>query len=141
MYTPNEIRQMLKDYPWMLTAIEADLLSGDSTSIAQYGIDSTMPKTKGTTSDKVYNQILKREHTHNYIKKLAIKVKFIDEHENMITNDKDIYILQLLKRGYSHTQIGLLVRLHKSQVGKRVDKIVELFSNASKKSNTTKATK
>lgn len=132
MYTPQEIRQMLKDYPWMLTAIESDLLSNDSMSTAQYGIQAAMPKGQGQTGDKVYNLVLKRQGTHSYIYKLATKVKFIDEHEHVIKNDKDMYILELLKRGYSHTQIGLLVQLHKSQVGKRIDGIVEKLSNASK---------
>ncbi|WP_432371425.1 hypothetical protein [Staphylococcus chromogenes] len=61
MYTPNDIREMLKDYEWMINELESATLNMDSTSVAQYGVEASQPKPQGFTSDKVCNLILKRE--------------------------------------------------------------------------------
>lgn len=134
MYTPQEVRQILKDYPWMLTTIESELMAQEEKSIgvAQYGIEAIMTKGNGKKLDQVCERVL-NSHSDSFIKKLARKVKFIDDNENVIENDKDFYILQLLKRGRTHKEIGMLVRLHQSQVSKRIDGIVEKLSNISKK--------
>lgn len=142
MYTQEDIKEMLNDYSWMLNAVESKILASDSTGTAQYGIEASMPKAQGQTSDKVSSIVLKTITQDRFTIKCAEKVQFIDNNEHHITKAKDVYILKLLKRGYSYTKIGLLVGLHKSQVGNRVDVICGILSEISKQStNSTNSTK
>lgn len=135
MYTPNDIREMFKDYKWMSNELEgAMLIKMDSNSIAQYGIEATMPKPQGITSDKICNMIINKEKEDKKLVKWAKKVKFIDECENLLTRDLDVFIYRKLKQGYSHNTIGAISGEHKSTISNRVTKIVEMMSNASKSS-------
>lgn len=135
MYTPNDIREMFKDYQWMSNELEgAMLIKMDSNSIAQYGIEATMPKPQGLTSDKICNMIINKEKEDKKLVKWAKKVKFIDECEGLFSRDLDVFVYRKLKQGYSHTTIGAISREHKSTISNRVTKIVEIMSNASKSS-------
>lgn len=125
MYTHNEIKQMLKDYSWMINGVEAELKDIDSNSISMYGVEATMPKKKGGHSDKVWEIVLKNEMGNPYIKKLAKKIELMDSFDNYIIDDREQCILRLTKRGYTQYEIGKVVNLHQSQVNKRLDKIIE----------------
>ncbi|WP_239734138.1 hypothetical protein [Mammaliicoccus sp. H-M33] len=92
---------MLHDYSWMLNAVESKILSSDSTGTARYGIESSMPKGKGVTSGKVSEIALRAIVSDSFTMKCAEKVQFIDNNEHYIKKAKDLYILKLLKRGYS----------------------------------------
>lgn len=134
-YSQKDIKEMLHDYSWMLNAVESKILSSDSTGTAQYGIEASMPKGHGVTSDKVSEIALRAIISDGFTMKCAEKIQFIDSNEHHITKAKDVYILKLLKRGYSYTKIGLLVQLHKSQVSNRVDVISSILSEVSKQSS------
>ena len=138
MYTPSEIREMLKEYKNMLTFIESSLICEDSTSIAQYGIESSLPKPQGLTSDKICNIVMKRLNNRRLEFKFATRIQFIDQHEHLITGIANQYILELLKRGYTQTQIALITGTHKSTINDKVTTIVEILSNASKSDKSDK---
>lgn len=131
MYTPNQVREILKEYKNMTTFLESSLLLDDSTSIAQYGIEATLPRAQGSNGDKVANIVLKRTNGSRLEYQFANKVKFIDEHEHLITGILNQYIVELLKRGYTQTQIALITNNHKSTISDKVTHIVEVLSNAS----------
>ncbi|WP_414052899.1 hypothetical protein [Macrococcus animalis] len=131
MYTPNQVREILKEYKNMTTFLESSLLLDDSTSIAQYGIEATLPRAQGSNGDKVASIVLKRTSGSKLEYQFANKVKFIDEHEYLITGILNQYIMELLKRGYTQTQIALITNNHKSTISDKVTHIVEVLSNAS----------
>ncbi|HDD7339289.1 TPA: hypothetical protein PBK55_001697 [Staphylococcus aureus] len=142
MYTPNDIREMFKDYKWMTNELEgAMLIKMDSTSIAQYGVEASQPKPQGLTSDKICNIILQKEKQDKKLVKWANKVKFIDECEELFIKDLDIFIYRKLKQNYSHTMIGVISGKDKTTISNRVTKIVEIMSNASKSSNSSNSSK
>lgn len=120
MYTPTEIEQIIKDYHWMTNIIETNVFNYDTSLTAQYGVESSMPKAQGQTSDKVFMRVLKNDKQGEKYKKLVEKVQFVDEHEHVITNDKDYYILQLLKRGKNLNQIATFMECSKSNVHYRI---------------------
>lgn len=140
MYTPNEIREILKEYKNMLTFIESSLLCGDSTGISQYGIDAAMPKANGT-GDKVAKLVLMSMNSSRLEYQFATKIEFIDQHEYLITGILNRYILELLKRGFTQTQIALITNNHKSTISDKVTHIVEILSNASKPDKSDKSDK
>lgn len=130
MYTPSEVKQLITDYHWMVRLIEHQVYEYDSTSISQYGIESSMPKGQGGTSDKVLVRVIKNDKDRSKTQELIDKVAFIDEHEHMITNDKNYHILQLLKQGESITGVEVLMRISRKNIYTRINEIVNVYMEA-----------
>ena len=61
MYSKNDIRQIIQDYHWLVRLIDSKVYECDSTGVAQYGIESAMPRAKGTTGDKVLVGVLRNQ--------------------------------------------------------------------------------
>lgn len=124
MYTPTEIEQIIKDYHWMTNIIETNVFNYESTGVAQYGIESSMPRSSGN-GDKVFVRVLKNDKQGQKYKKLVEKVQFVDEHEDVIENEKDFYILQLLKRGKNFKQIAVFMECSHVNIYHRLQKIAK----------------
>lgn len=127
MYTPTEVKQLITDYHWMRRLIDHQVYEYDSTSIGQYGIESAMPKAQGGTGDKVLVRVIKNDKDRRKTQELIEKVAFIDDHEHLITNDKNYHILQLLKQGESITGIEVLMRISRKNVYTRINEIVGVY--------------
>ncbi|PTG89883.1 hypothetical protein BU645_08400 [Staphylococcus chromogenes] len=127
MYTPSEVKQLIMDYHWMRRLIDHQVYEYDSTSIGQYGIESAMPKGKGETGDKVLVRVIRNDKDRRKTQDLIDKVSFIDDHEHLITNDKNYHILQLLKQGESITAIEVLMKASRKNVYNRINQIVEEY--------------
>lgn len=127
MYTPSEVKQLITDYHWMRRLIDHQVYEYDSTSTAQYGIESAMPKGQGGTGDKVLVRVIKNDKDRRKTQELIEKVEFIDDYEHVITNDKNYHILQLLKQGESITGIEVLMRISRKNVYTRIGEIVNAY--------------
>lgn len=127
MYTPTEVKQLITDYHWMRRLIDHQVYEYDSTSTGQYGIESAMPKAQGGTGDKVLVRVIKNDKDRRKTQELIEKVAFIDDHEHLITNDKNYHILQLLKQGESITGIEVLMRISRKNVYTRIGEIVNAY--------------
>lgn len=127
MYTPTEIEQMIKDYHWMTNIIETNVFNYDSTGVAQYGIESSMPRSSGN-GDKVFVRVLKNDVQGQKYQKLIQKVQFVDEKEQVVENEKDYYILQLLKRGKNFKQIAVFMECSHVNIYHRLQKIAKLMA-------------
>lgn len=130
MYTPSEVKQLIMDYHWMRRLIDHQVYEYDSTSIGQYGIESAMPKAQGGTGDKVLVRVIRNDKDRRKTQDLIDKVSFIDDHEHLITNDKNYHILQLLKQGESITAIEVLMKASRKNVYNRINQIVEEYMKA-----------
>lgn len=127
MYTPTEVKQLITDYHWMRRLIDHQVYEYDSTSIGQYGIESSMPKGQGTTGDKVLVRVIRNDKARRKTQELIDKVDFIDKHEHLISNDKNYHILQLLKQGESKNRIMVLMQISKDNLYNRIDAITEVY--------------
>ena len=105
LYTRDEVKGMINDYKWMRNIIESQVYDADSTSIAQYGIESVMPKAKGGIGDKVLVKVLNRNREYRRNVKILNKIEFIDKYEEYITDDRKYHILQMLKINMQHKTI------------------------------------
>ncbi|KTT86003.1 phage protein [Mammaliicoccus sciuri] len=130
MYTPSEVRQIITDYNWMKNIIDSKVYENDSTSIGQYGIESSMPKAQGTTGDKVLVRVLRNDKEYRKHQELIDKMAVIDDNEELITNNKDYHILQLLKQGEKHKRIMSLMKVGRDNFYDRLRDIVMILSNA-----------
>ncbi|HAR5756190.1 TPA: hypothetical protein I1490_000244 [Staphylococcus pseudintermedius] len=131
MYTREEIKRMINDYKWMQNVIESQVYDADSTSVAQYGIESVMPKAKGGTGDKVLVKILNRNRAYRRNIRLLQKMEFIDTYESYITDDKNYHILQMLKLGVKHKTIKDLMEINSdSKFYACINEIVSVYMDA-----------
>ncbi|MTV21433.1 hypothetical protein [Staphylococcus delphini] len=127
MYTPSEVKQLIMDYHWMRRLIDHQVYEYDSTSIAQYGIESAMPKAQGTTGNKVLVRVIQNDKDRRKTQDLIDKVAFIDEYEHLITNDKNYHILQLLKQGESITAIEVFMKSSRKNIYSRINQIIDVY--------------
>lgn len=130
MYTPSEVRQIITDYNWMKNIIDSKVYENDSTSIGQYGIESSIPKAQGTTGDKVLVRVLRNDKEYRKHQELIDKMAVIDANEELITNNKDYHILQLLKQGEKHKRIMSIMKVGRDNFYDRLRDIVMILSNA-----------
>lgn len=140
MYLINDIRQIINDYHWKKRLIQSQVYEMDSTSTAQYGIDSAMPKGQGQTGDKISTMIIRNENQRRKIESLIKEVSFIDEHEHCINSDKNFHILQLLKQGESKQRIKVLLNIGSRNLYERIDQIVIILFKAQPGTKETKET-
>ncbi|MDT0702011.1 hypothetical protein RM652_02695 [Mammaliicoccus sciuri] len=142
MYTPSEVRQIISDYKWMKNIIDSQVYECDSTSIGQYGIESSMPKAQGTTGDKVLVRVLRNDRDYRKTQSLVDKINFIDKNEEHIKNEKNYHILQLLKQGEKHNRIMVIMNVRSkenfySRIDDIVDSIISAQTNGTNETNQT----
>lgn len=142
MYTPSEVRQIISDYKWMKNIIDSQVYECDSTSIGQYGIESSMPKAQGTTGDKVLVRVLRNDRDYRKTQSLVDKINFIDKNEEHIKNEKNYHILQLLKQGEKHNRIMVIMNVRSkenfySRIDDIVDSIIAAQTNETNETNQT----
>jgi hypothetical protein len=131
MYTRKEVREMIDNYKWMNNVVASQVYDVDSTSVAQYGIESVMPKAKGQSGDKVLLKVMNRNKAWRRNIKLIEKIEFIDKYEEYITNEMNYHILQMIKLGTQHkTVMDLMEIKSKSTFYGCLNEIVNVYMDA-----------
>ena len=131
MYTREDIREMIDNYKWMNNIVTSQVYDADSTSVAQYGVESAMPKAKGQTGDKVLLKVMNRDKAWRRNIKLIEKIEFIDKYEEHITNEMNYHILQMIKLGTQHkTVMDLMEIKSKSTFYGCLNEIVNVYMDA-----------
>ncbi|EIJ79128.1 YqaQ [Bacillus methanolicus PB1] len=124
----EEIEQILKDYHWMINSIrimrESMEEAGEGIT-SKYGIEASMPKGKGTTSDPIYREYLRREKRWKKIEQYEKKVKIIQERIHVIQDEREFEVLHWLLEGKSYRWIGMHMGLSHSHIRRLKDSIVE----------------
>lgn len=130
--TKKEIEQILKDYHWMINSIKIMRKSlqeaGEERLTAQYGDESALPKPKGTTSDPVYRELLRREKRWRKIEQYERKVKMIQDRIHVIQDEREFEVLHWLLDGKSYSWIARHMGLSERHIRRLKDSIVEQMS-------------
>jgi hypothetical protein len=133
LYTREEVKEMIYNYKWMNNIITSQIYDVDSTSVAQYGIESVMPKAKGQAGDKVFLKVMNRNKAWRRNLKLIEKIEFIDKYEEYITNEMNFHILQMIKLGTKlKTVMDLMEIKSKSTFYGCLNEIVNVYMDAQK---------
>ncbi|MEJ7452787.1 hypothetical protein [Staphylococcus xylosus] len=130
MYTKEEIRYMIDNFRSICNTLEMILPEVDSNSIAQYGIESTLPKPQGVNSSKVESVVIAREKAHKHIQNKMDKIAFINECQNKL-NEDDFIFLEIMK-GYKRHQILPKAEMNKNRYDERKRDIVNKIYNLQK---------
>lgn len=138
----KQIEQALRDYNWMINEIkrQRELLSHiiGGNVVAQGGIESTMPKAQGETSDPVAQEVIRRDKNNDWLNKLESKALFIQKRMSVIQDEREKVILECLLDGLSMSAIGRHVGLSERHIRRIKDTIVSKMYHMPKMPNTSK---
>jgi len=132
MTTKKDIENILKNYSWMINSIKIMRKSlqegGEERITAEYGVESSLPKPKGTTSDPVYRELLRREKRWRKIEQYERKVKMIQDRIHVIQDEREFEVLHWLLDGKSYSWIARHMGLSERHIRRLKDSIVEQMS-------------
>jgi hypothetical protein len=144
----KQIESILKDYHWMMNSIKIlrdSMKDAGEELTAQYGDEAGMPKAKGSTSDPVYRECVRREKRYSVIHKYETKISIIQDRMHLITDDREIEVLYWLLEGKSYRRIAMHMGLSHTHIGRIKDSIVKKMSeyvpNVTNGTNDTKLIK
>ncbi|GEP80646.1 hypothetical protein [Staphylococcus carnosus] len=135
MYTAEQIEEMIYEYHWRKNVLLEEGYELDSNSTAQYGVESTMPKAQGGTSDKVLDIVTRNDVIYRILYKHLEVVSFIDKYEHHIDNDKNLNILYEIKKGKRPTEIKKIMNIGRTNFESRMTDIVNVYLNEQDKHN------
>jgi hypothetical protein len=98
----QKVEEDLKDYHWMVREIKRlyeALNDAGEKLVAQYGIESAMPKAKGGNSNPVEREASRRSREWQRLEKLQKKVMSIDAAVIKIEDDKERTVLECMLDG------------------------------------------
>lgn len=137
----KEIENILKDYHWMINSIKImrqSLESAGEGLTAKYGIESAMPKGKGTTSDPVYSEIVRRSKHFKKIEGYESKVMAIQERIHVINDEREIEVLHWILEGKGYCWIARHMGLSERHIRRIKDSIVDQMSEMPRMPNLPK---
>lgn len=115
----QEIEQALRDYHWMINEIkrQRELLNHIGINVvAQSGIEASLPKGRGTTSDPVAMEVIRRDKKSKWVEKLEEKVLFIQKRMHIITDEREKAVLECMLDGMSMVAIGKHMGLSRTHI-------------------------
>ncbi len=113
--TKENLLQWIKNYHWMVATIEearkpvakVDNNSYIGAKTAMYGIEATLQKASGGTSDSVYVEVQRRVYSLNYrIKEYEQKIAEVQKRIPFVEGDREVEVLHRLLDGDSMRAIG-----------------------------------
>lgn len=127
-YTAEDIEQILKDYRWMLNTVKTmrdELKETDGAAIAQYGIDSVMPKGKGDTGDVVFSEVMRRNKQWERIESYEARIRYIQSNVKRITAWREAEVLHWLLEGKSNAWIANHMMLSHTHIKRIIRSIAQ----------------
>ncbi|WP_244882332.1 helix-turn-helix transcriptional regulator [Oceanobacillus oncorhynchi] len=131
MMNSKQIEETLRDYSWMLNEIKRQRQLMDyegGNMVAQSGIESTMPKSKGGTSDPIALEVIRRDKNSKWLDKLETKVLFIQKRIHLITDEREKAVLECMLDGLSMSSIGHHMGLSRRHIYTIKNSIVDKIS-------------
>lgn len=125
MYSQDEIRNMIDDYKSMCNLLEELLPELDSNSIAQYGIESSLPKPQGVNNSKVESSVVVRDKITKRQRRLVDKIEFVNTKQEQLVDDNDYFFLELWKIGKKRKDVLAILKITKNEYTNMRRNIVE----------------
>ncbi|MFI2132892.1 hypothetical protein ACH434_23035 [Lysinibacillus fusiformis] len=132
--TKENLLQWIENYRWMVETIEearqpvakADNNSYIGAKTAMYGLEATLPKASGGTSDPVYTEVQRRVYSLNYrIKEYEQKIAEVQNRIPLVHGDREIEVLHRLLDGDSMRTIGKHMGLSSTTIFRIRNSILE----------------
>ncbi|MCY9549038.1 helix-turn-helix transcriptional regulator [Lysinibacillus xylanilyticus] len=123
--TKVNLLQWIENYRWMIESIEearqpvakVDNNSYIGAKTAMYGIEATLPKASGWTSDPVFIEVQRRVYSNNKrIMEYEFKVTEVQKRVPLVHGDREIEVLHRLLNGNSMRSIGKHMKLSSTTI-------------------------
>ncbi|WP_346234517.1 hypothetical protein MKY04_12690 [Lysinibacillus telephonicus] len=119
--------QWIKDYRWMINTIEElqSELPIKGAKTAQYGIEATLPKASGGTSDVVFSEMARRSNHLRKINDYIYKIQEVQKRIEKVTEPRETEVLFWLLEGKSLRWIGQHMALSHVTIKNIKDSVVD----------------
>lgn len=125
MYERTEIKNIIESYKVFCNTLAELLPNIDSNSIAQYGIEASLPKAQDNNISKVERNVIKRDKVLTTNKRLVDKINFVNEYHEKIRDDQNYCMLSLMKLGNDSKSIMYIMDIKKDEYFKRKKLLIE----------------
>lgn len=126
-YNISKVKDIIKNYHHNQQVLKDRNTHYSSVGVAQGGIESTLPKAQGQTSDVVANEVIRQIEANRYYAKVQTDMKYIDDRLYRITNERDAQIVNLFMLGYDVHDIANHYRCSRRNVDKRLDGVAKVI--------------
>lgn len=92
VYSKEAIINMIDNYQMTCKYLVTVIPDCDSNSIAQYGIQATLPKPQGQNSSKVENTVIRRERMSKRHAQMLAEVEFINQSQQKLGHVDFIFL-------------------------------------------------
>ncbi|MGJ7586688.1 hypothetical protein [Staphylococcus shinii] len=125
MYDRSEIKIIIESYKVFCNTLAELLTDIDSNSIVQYGIEASLPKSKGDNISKVEQNVFKRDKVLTANKRIVDKINFVNMFHEKIRDDQNYCMLSLMKLGNDSKSIMHTMDIKKDEYFKRKKLLIE----------------
>ncbi|MBU6112532.1 MULTISPECIES: hypothetical protein [Mammaliicoccus] len=132
-YSTKQVLKLIEEYQTNVRAIAnlkkeylGTVIGGN---IAQYGIESTMPKAVGETSDPVYREFVRLTKQDKVIRKYENKVIYIQNRWDRVIDDTMETILHQRLSGVSCREIGNNLEMSTGKIHQKLNEIAEIMTD------------
>ena len=121
----RKVNRDIKNYYWMSNQItKKDVDYYVSSLTAKYGVDASMPKAKGKTSDPTYGSVQKKIRDESRIKRYIESVKRLENAVSKIEDEKERIVNEGLMDKMSYREIGKVLGITRQAVFEIKEKAV-----------------
>lgn len=127
MYSKESIVNMIGTHKMKCNVLADAMPDYDSNSIAQYGIEATLPKPQGENNSKVEEAVVRLERMNRRYAQMLKEIEFINQSQQRLGH-VDFCFLELLKKGYKRDKIISSLpnaRLNRNNFLERKDELAE----------------
>lgn len=132
-YSTKQVLTLIKEYQKNVKAIahlrKEYLESICGGNIAQYGIESSMPKAVGQTSDPVFKEVNRLLKQDKVIQRFENKVKYIQNRWDRVTDETQEVILSQVLSGTSYEYIAETMGISKQRVHQIINDIAIILTD------------
>ena len=128
-YNISKILEIMKNYHIYHDNLTTDNKDYASVGVTVYGIEATLPKPQGGTSDVTATEALKGIDDLPIFSLMRTDKKYIDDRLCRITDKLDIEITALRLEGLTIRDIGVATGLSKSHVQRKLVDIATIIKN------------
>lgn len=132
-YTTEQVIDLIYNYKENFTVYTnlmkeyQDVVMGGS--IAQYGIESTMPKPRGQTSNLVWNELQRLMKQDKMITKYENKVRYVQNRWNRIIDERQAIAFNLKLNGKSNKIIAETIGCDMRKVKKLLEEVAKIMTD------------
>lgn len=122
-YTTKKVMEIIKHYHINMNNIKTLTNDMKSVGVSQYGIESSLPKSKGGFSSVVENEVIRQIENTKIYADMVTDMKYLQDRWHRITDEKEATVLQLTLNGYGSSDVAEIMKMSRSGVYRMLESI------------------